>query len=89
MFTTLRKIAGGTAVIPMRPQAHQNGGTASLPKLKTCHICGGTLRLSRFVNLHPTGVRGYYADVRGHVVAIDRSNVTRNVGSDAHRLYFR
>lgn len=89
MFTTLRKIASGTAVVPIRSQAQQSAGTVSLPKLKTCRICGGTLRLSRFVTLHPSGIRGYFADVQGHIVAIDRSGVTRNVGSDAHRLYFR
>jgi hypothetical protein len=88
MFTTLRKIAGGTAVVPMRPMPSPSGGTASLRKLMTCRICGRPLRLSRFVNLSPSGIRGYYCDTAGHIVAIDRSNVTRQVRSDAHRIYF-
>ena len=88
MFTTLRKIAGATAVVPMQPQSQPAGGTASLRKLMTCRICGRTLRLSRFVNLSPTGIRGYYCDTAGHIVAIDRSHVTRQVRTDAHRIYF-
>ena len=88
MFTQLRRIASGTAVVPMRPQPRPQVGTASLPKLKTCRICGRTLRLSRFVNLTPSGIRGYYSDTAGHIVAIDRSHVTRQVHSDAHRIFF-
>jgi hypothetical protein len=88
MFTTLRKIAGGTAVIPMRPQPRQATGTASLRKDLVCRKCGQRLRLVRFVNLSPSGMRGYYVDVNGHVVSIDRSSVTRQVGQDGHRIYF-
>ena len=88
MFTQLRKIASGTAVVPMRPQPRPQAETTSLRKLMPCRICGRTLRLSRFVNLTPSGIRGYYSDTAGHIVAIDRSHVTRQVRSDAHRLYF-
>lgn len=87
MLTTLRKIAGGTAVIPVRPRVHHSD-TASLRKVLRCRICGGTLRLARFVPLTPSGIRGYYSDVRGHIVAIDRSHVTRSVGSDSRKIYF-
>ena len=89
MFTTLRRIAGGTAVIPVRPEPRQVTGTASLRKEMVCRKCGDTLRLLRFVNLSPSGVRGYYLDRSGHMVSIDRSLVTRQVGQDAHRIYFR
>jgi hypothetical protein len=89
MFTTLRKIAGGTAVIPMRPQPHQPMGTASLRKELMCRKCGAELRLVRFTNLSPSGVRGYYVDVNGHFITIERSFVTREVGQDGHRIYFR
>ena len=88
MFTTLRKIAGATAVVPVRQEPRRMSGTASLRKVMTCRICGRTLRLSRFVNLNPSGIRGYYCDTAGHIVAIDRSHVTRQVRTDAHRIYF-
>ena len=88
MFTTLRKIAGATAVVPVRQEPRRTSGAASLRKVMTCRICGRKLRLSRFVNLSPSGVRGYYCDTAGHIVAIDRSGVTQQVRTDAHRIYF-
>ena len=88
MFTTLRKIAGGTAVIPMRPQPRPMMGTASLRKELICRKCGQPLRLVRFVNLSPSGIRGYYLDVNGHFITIERTFVTREVGQDGHRIYF-
>ena len=88
MFTTLRSIAGATAVVPQRQHPHRRLGTASLRTTMRCRICGRTLRLVRFVRLNPSGVRGYYSDTAGHIVAIDRSYVTRTVGSDSNRIYF-
>lgn len=89
MFTMLRKVAGGTAVIPMRPQPHQPMGTASLRKELICRKCGLPLRLVKIVNLSPSGIRGYFLDARGHFITIDRSFVTREVGQDGERIYFR
>jgi hypothetical protein len=89
MFTTLRKFAGGTAVIPMRPQPRSFTGTASLRKELVCRQCGRILRLVRINKLSPHGVRGSYIDDVGHFITIDRSFVSTEVGQDAHRIYFR
>jgi hypothetical protein len=88
VFTTLRKIAGGTAVVPIRRVPQFNAGTSSLRKIMKCRICGLPLRLGRFVSLNPSGIRGYYSDHAGHIVAIDRNGVTRQVRTDSERIYF-
>jgi len=82
MFTSLRKVAAGATVVMHHRSTY-------LWKTLRCRICSGSLRLSRFVSLHPTGIRGYYGCGRGHVVAIDRSGVTRVAGSDGSKIYFR
>jgi hypothetical protein len=60
----------------------------SLRKSLTCRMCGRTLQFVRFAQLSPVGIRGYYSDSAGHIVAINRSGATRMVGQDAERLYF-
>lgn len=88
MLTMLKSLSGATAVVPIRRGPVALSGTASLRKVLVCRICGNPLTLSRFVRLAPSGIRGYYSDVRGHIVAIDRSRVTRAIRSDEHRIYF-
>ena len=73
MLTMLRKITGATAVVPVRREHTSAVGTASLRKHLPCRKCGRTLTLVRFVRLVPSGVRGYYSDSLGHIVAIDRN----------------
>jgi hypothetical protein len=87
MLTTLRKLATGTALFPLFPNTPPLPH-ASLKKQIVCRTCGRTMRLVRFVNLNPRGVRGYYADSLGHVVALDRDTVTRCVRQDHERVYF-
>lgn len=47
---------------------------------------GETMRLGRIVPLSPSGMRGYYSDRHGRMVAVDRSGVTKIVGQTHDRV---
>lgn len=86
MFTTLRRIAGGTAVVPTQTPSAK----ASLKKTISCSRCGCPVRLARVMWLHGGGARGYYMHVchgKQQLIAVVRNGVTRIVGSNAKKVF--
>ena len=85
MFTFLQRLAKGSVrVRPVRPAF----GIANLRKKLTCRLCGCPMLLKRFVPLHPSGIRGYYACDNGHDAAIDRDRVRRFTHESFDCLWF-
>ncbi len=84
MFPAFRK------PVASRPAPRWRGfaRSASLPKTITCRKCGRPMSFVRYVPLSPSGIRGYYSDNVGHVVALDRHGVRQMVGSNHRRLFF-